>query len=601
MADAVRPLTQYLELAPADGRRRFLIAIPALPVLARRDRRLAELRLDPAAAAADPSLGALGARIAASALAEASDAVAGETVARLVERLGLRCAVPPSWETLAALPGAELLIRAEVAALTIPEPPDPAGLVVERLRAAPDPAPAAEALAALAASRAAWTTLPPNAPAARGDRAVVAIEARLAPPANRLPQPGLVGAIPGALAGGAGRLPEGWGFGDNGSGMAAAVLAVAGEAQPPHLRLRISGSARADGQSYLLFQPPGGIPASPGSTWAGSVAVRMVPGAIGLRGAKLRLDSQPAQGRGVLRRKDAAVTPAAGGGFARCYVAESLADPMTGSVRLVLLFDHARGAVDFIADIAEPRLLEGLDLGQRGALPLAAFSAPSRRLAVGAQAGPAEPDPLGLGERLEGHAAGAVLNFDLRLPSDLPDRALAGQAAAVTLRVLGVERRAPPALDDAFAAALGFADLAALNDFVAQRAAERLAALEARQFRRALADALLAAAPPCLLPEAAVRAEAVRLGAGAASREMLMARAERRLRLSLLVEALAARHGIRAAESDFAAAAAAEPGASPERLQQAAIEEAVFGMLAARARVTERLVDAATLAAAAAE
>ncbi|WP_270939428.1 hypothetical protein, partial [Falsiroseomonas oryzae] len=180
-------------------------------------------------------------------------------------------------------------------------PPDPAALRLERLVARPDPDEVERAMAALVATQAGWAEVPPGTPTAPGDIVVCDVAARLLPPENRIPQPGIAGATAGAPPGPLGRLPDGWAFGDNGAGLAAEVLAVEPEADPPHLRLRVHGTASQDGQSYVLFHAAGPIAAGPGATWVGSVAVRPVGAPTGLRGAKLRLEAQPASATGALR------------------------------------------------------------------------------------------------------------------------------------------------------------------------------------------------------------------------------------------------------------------------------------------------------------
>lgn len=180
-------------------------------------------------------------------------------------------------------------------------PPDPAALVLERLVADPDTATHDQGDA--------WASLPPGTPAQPGDLLVCDIEATLDPQPNRITQPGLLGARPGNLgSAAAGSLPKTWFFGDNGAGLSAELLAVAEQEDPPHLRLRVHGTAPADGQSYVMFHDSRAIVAEPGSTWAGSLALRLGGATpIGLRGGKLRIYSQPAEGGRTLQRKDAAL------------------------------------------------------------------------------------------------------------------------------------------------------------------------------------------------------------------------------------------------------------------------------------------------------
>jgi hypothetical protein len=415
----------------------------------------------------------------------------------------------------------------------------------------------------------------------------------LLPPVNRLPNPGLEG-------GAAGVLPDGWTYGHNGSGLVAEVLAVETAAAPPFLRLRLHGSAQKDGQTYVMFHREGAVPAAPGSTWAGSVALRQPSTPLGLRGGKLRLDTKPRSGKQTLRRRDSALS--LGAGFARVFVSDTLAEAETGSVRLAVLFDHAAGPVDFTVDLALPRLVEGLDLGADQALPLPEFGGAGRRIETEA------PDPLGLVPHLLGIAAEEAREATLALPATLDDRSLAGRTARFVARATAVLRRRVPAVDGALATAMGFDGLDALRDWAARRVAERQARLAALQARRAALDALLAAAPDMPLPGDAVRAEVAAIwpllaaeaeARGAApDQAQAHALALRRVKLGLLLSALARRHGLVPSESDLQAAAAELRDATPEALQARALEDRVVAFLLDRATVTTREVDAAELAAA---
>ncbi|WP_372624055.1 hypothetical protein [Falsiroseomonas sp.] len=597
------PSARVLELSGDGLRRRFLLVVPEAQVNARRDRRLAELGLDRPDTQSEWSA-AVRERIATTALADACEHVGAQALGALLRTRGLRPAGTPRLVTLAGPPDGDLILRAEF--WTLPEviPPDPAALRITCLVARPDATEEDRALAALAAMRAVRRELPPGAGAAPGDEVVCDIAARLLPPENRIPQPGLAGAMPGAP----GRLPDGWSFGDNGAGLAAEVLEVAAEADPPYIRLRVHGTAKADGQSFVIFHPARTIAATAGGSWVGSVMLRPVGEPIGLRGSKLRLESQPTSGEGSLRRKDAALT-LRGSGFARCYVSDRLIEAETALLRMPLLFDHAAGPVDFRADIALPRLVEGLDLGQEQLVPLPEFSGRARRFTLG---GP--PDPAGLAPHLAGIAAGEAREIRLTLPQALEDRAIAGHAALFAVRATAVLRHAPPPLDDALAQAMGFPDLGALRGSVARHVAQRHAALARRQARRAVEDALIAAAGEIALPPDVVRAEFAtlwpRLAAAAQQRaaappeqEAVMALAARQLRARLLLAAIAERHGLNALDADMrtAEAEADRTGGAPpdDALRARALEEAAMRFVLGAAQVTRREVSVEELAAAA--
>ncbi|MGG5817493.1 hypothetical protein [Falsiroseomonas sp. HW251] len=574
---------RFIELSPEGLRRRFILAVPPARLQHHRERRLAEMRLGPQSPseAADPRLAAIRRRLEAAAGEEARQRAGAEAMEALIRRLGLQPAGPPRLDPLPTPAGGDLVLHAEVEAFALPDPPDPAALRIAPVLPAPDPGAVERALLALAESRAEWATLPEAEPAVPGDALLCDVDALLPPPANRLPGPGPAGAAPGAL-------PEGWSFGNNNSGLAGEVVAVAPDAAPPHLALRLHGQASAAGQAFVMLHPPEAVAAEPGQTWAGSVALRLAGPAIGLRGCKLRLSTKPRRGKQTLERKDAALQP--GPAFQRAYVSDTPGDPATGFVRLAVLLDHAAGPVDATIEIAAPRLTEGLDLGQDVPLPLPELSGRGLRL------GPGGSDPAGLLGHLAGLAAGATRSLALPLPPTTADAALAGRVAQFEVRVAAVLRRRVPPLDDALARALGFDGLDALRASVARRIAARDDAQARIALRRAALDALLAAAPPIAVPEAALRdelaaiwprlaAEAEARGAPPPGQAAAHALAARRVRLGLLVRALAAKHAIAPDEEALRAAAEAMPGAKPEALHAQALEDLVVAFVLDRATV----------------
>lgn len=588
--------TQFIELTPAPALRRFLVVIPFAHVVILRDRRLAEIGLAADAATEaerDPRAAALHARLLAGALADACERAGQEATAAMQRRLGLEPVGTPRIETLPTPPAGDLILRVEIETLPEAEPPDPAALRIERLVARADPGDLDAALAALAADRADWAELPPDARAEAGDTVVCDVAARLLPPENRIPNP-----LPaGAEAGVPGALPTGWAFGDNNAGLACEVVAVAADADPPHVRIRVHGTAPADGQSFVRFHPEGAIAAAAGSTWAGSLALHLPTAPIGLRGGKLRIEARPQAGRQTLRRKDAALPLAVGMPFSRVFVSDTLADEQTASVRLAVLFDHAAGPVDIVVELALPRLVEGLDLGLDDTVAVPGFGGAGRRFEIGAA------DPQGLAPHLDGIAAGETREVTQRLPDTLDDRVMAGREVQVTLRATALLRRRVPDVDDAFAALLGLDGVAALREMMAARLDARRVMLEQRQLRRAALDALLAAAGPLPLPDEAVRAELAviwpRLSAEArqVSTDAARALAARRVRLGLLLRALARRHDILPGEDDLRAAARAAPG-TPEELRARALEDRVVAFVLERAEIVAREVGMAELAAA---
>jgi FKBP-type peptidyl-prolyl cis-trans isomerase (trigger factor) len=591
-ADPAGPL--FLPLTAAGPHRRYLVVVPAAAILAERDRRLAGLDLP-----SSPEDSPVRQRLAESMLAESIEQAAAAAIAGLVRAERLAAAGPARLDTVAAPPSDDLILRAAIPTFPAVEPPDLAGLRIERLLARPDPAETDRALAALAARHAAWRERPPGTAAEPGDQVIADVTCTLLPARNHLPQPGVAGAAPGSPP----RLPDGWTFGDNGAGLKAELLAVSADTDPPHIRLRVSGTAPRDGQSFVIFHLPRAIRAAPDTAWVGSVAIRPVGAPAGLRGCKLRLQSQAESGEGSLRRKDAALVHPGGGGFERCYVSESFPEPATAFLRMPLLFDHAAGPVDFCCDIGAPRLVEGLDLGEQPPVPLPAFSGEALALGAGA------PDPAGLAPRLAGLVAGDSTDIVLRLPDTLPDRALAAREARFAIRVRSVRERVVTAADDALARGLGFADLRALRSAVETRLAARDAALQRGQLREAALDALVRAAGEIPLPAEALEAQTTaiwpQLAAQAARRGETLtpmaaaAAAARRLRIGLLVAAVADRHGLAPDEAARRAAAQALGRNAPAGdIEARALEDAVVAHVLAQAVVGDRVVSSAELAAA---
>ncbi|WP_137180544.1 hypothetical protein [Roseomonas sp. AR75] len=589
---------RFIALTPDRLRRGFLLVVPRDEVMRQHAERLQAIGLSAVAEEAGRSRPAL-ARILDSSLAECIELAGRDAVAAMLRSLGLAPVGPARIEALASPPASDLILRADIPTLPEIAPPDPARLRLDRLVATPAETEIDAELEALAQRRGTWQPLPPGTPATAEDRLVCDVTATLLPARNHIPQPDVIGARPGRP----GHLPQDWTFGDNGAGLAIEVLAIEPGASPPHIRLRVHGTTTQDGQSYVIFHLPGRIAAQPDSSWVGSVALRPVGTPIGLRGAKLRLESQDATADGRLRRKDAALL-AGDGGFVRCYVSEKFPEAATAFLRMPLLFDHAAGAVDFTCDIGAPRLVEGLDLGEQGTAPLAALTGPAQLLGAGSA------DRAGLNARLVGLEAGQARDITLRLPDSMADRALVGREARFLVRAKAVLRRAVPPVDDALARAAGFADLAALRAGIAARLADRVARLQRAQLRRAALQALLQEAGEIPLPEEAIATEIAALWPGFAAaaaqrnetpdRAAAAALAARRLRIGLLVAALARRHALSPdAAALRAAATALGPGAAEETVSARALEDTVIGFILARANVTDRPASTADLMAAA--
>jgi trigger factor len=180
--------------------------------------------------------------------------------------------------------------------------------------------------------------------------------------------------------------------------------------------------------------------------------------------------------------------------------------------------------------------------------------------------------PPGFEDNLIGAKAGETREFTVRLPDQFSDKALAGKDALFTVSVSEVRERILPALDDEFAKDVGeyqgIEDLRAkvrenirrskevaargrLRDAVGRRLAELHpvevppAMLERRR------ESLIAEAERYLVLRGMPWAEVQKTRA--AIREDAGPAAERKVRLSLVLEAIAAREGLAVTEEELAA------------------------------------------------
>lgn len=176
----------------------------------------------------------------------------------------------------------------------------------------------------------------------------------------------------------------------------------------------------------------------------------------------------------------------------------------------------------------------------------------------------------GFEEQLVGAKAGETRQVKVAFPGDYPAQDLAGKDAEFTVVVKEVRLSALPALDDAWARTFG-EEVTGL-DFLRARLREALQAQRSELRRRALldraAEALLAA-HSFAVPESLIEAEAQALEqaelramasrgmelsgeqAQAALRQALRAPAEKRARLSLILDAVAAQQALEASDADF--------------------------------------------------
>jgi trigger factor len=202
----------------------------------------------------------------------------------------------------------------------------------------------------------------------------------------------------------------------------------------------------------------------------------------------------------------------------------------------------------------------------------------------------------GFEEQLAGARAGEDREVRVRFPDDYGTRELAGRDAVFAVHVAAIRRRVVPALDDELAKDLGdFDSLAALRARVRadlEAAAERGAKAE---LHRTLLDALIARTdfdlPPGLVARQLDRLlqNAARRLAGAVPDAQLEAqigrwkeewrpRAEREVRETLLLEAIARARGIQAEAAEIEARIAElarEQRVDPARLRRAWGEESL--------------------------
>jgi trigger factor len=218
----------------------------------------------------------------------------------------------------------------------------------------------------------------------------------------------------------------------------------------------------------------------------------------------------------------------------------------------------------------------------------------------------------GFEEGLEGARRGESREVSVTFPDDYPAAELQGKHAVFAVAVKGLQRRQVPALDDAFAKALGEEGIGTLEELRArlremlQTRRER-AADEALQ--RSVLDALLARAPFDAPPGLVERRLSQRLASAhdqlgsVLSHDELHARldewrvawrpeAEREVRESLLLEAVAEQQGLATDDAALEARVermARDQGVAPERLKKLYKERGLLEGLRARMRDEQAL------------
>jgi trigger factor len=197
----------------------------------------------------------------------------------------------------------------------------------------------------------------------------------------------------------------------------------------------------------------------------------------------------------------------------------------------------------------------------------------------------------GFEEGLEGAQRGESREVSVTFPEDYPAADLRGKHAVFSVEVRGLQRRRVPALDDAFAKELGEEGVGTLDE-LRTRLREMLHARRERAadeaLHRSLLDALIERAPFEVPPGLVERRLAQRLRSAheqlesALPHEELHARldewrvswrpeAEREVRESLLLEAVAEREGLATADAELEERIermARDQGVAPERLKK---------------------------------
>ncbi len=196
----------------------------------------------------------------------------------------------------------------------------------------------------------------------------------------------------------------------------------------------------------------------------------------------------------------------------------------------------------------------------------------------------------GFEEALRGAVKGDVKAFDVEVPAEHPRKDMAGRTVHFRVTVREVKKKRVPELNDDLAKELGEADtLAALRDKVGERLEARRRRDQEAELKGQLMDKI-AAANPVELPPGLVRHEtehmledlARALGAGlrrareedlAALQRQAEEAARRRVRASLLLEAIAREEGLAVGDDEVDAEVAQM--ASAMRQEPAALRKAL--------------------------
>lgn len=238
----------------------------------------------------------------------------------------------------------------------------------------------------------------------------------------------------------------------------------------------------------------------------------------------------------------------------------------------------------------------------------------------------------GFTEQMEGMRPGETREINVTFPEEYQARELAGKAATFEITAKQLRRRVPPALDDAFAAKLGFESMEKVREAVGDQIRREYAQLSRLRIKRELLDALAArahfAVPESMLqPEFESiwrRVEADRKEGRldeedkAKDEETLKAEyraiAERRVRLGLLLSEIGRQNGVQVGAEEMNRAMRAEAARYPgqeaqvieffrknpqmaDSLRGPLFEDKVIDYILEHARVEERAVTPEALSA----
>jgi trigger factor len=176
----------------------------------------------------------------------------------------------------------------------------------------------------------------------------------------------------------------------------------------------------------------------------------------------------------------------------------------------------------------------------------------------------------GFDEQIAGMQKGDTTHFRLAFPEDFPRKDLAGRTAEFTVTMKEVKKRRLPELNDEFARTVGDAEsLGTLRDKLRQQLTQRKAREQDAELKRALLEKL-ATGHEVELPEALVEAEAaaflqdlvatVRASGGRLRglpgnaeelRDKALEMARRRVKESLLLEAVARQEGLTVSDGEL--------------------------------------------------